>query len=542
MPEVVQAAVDRRSPEVTSPARRRAYLGYDPRLEDLSRDEDFSPAMKWIIALPRSRAAQNGALPPTQNYSVPLQPHTTDWSAAHLRHLFGRTSFGVSVAEVKALSSLSREDLLNNLLAEAPQPDPPGVWTTEPFDREVYARLSSEEKQAWQRQNRQRLNEMRGWWLALMLVPLYNLRERMTYFWHNHFTSDIRTVQLAQFVYLQNAAWRQHALGNFRTFLQAMYRDPAMLIYLDGASNNARQPNENFARELLELFTMGVGHYIEDDIQAAARAFTGWQADSINLTSAFNQRRHDAGSKTFMGKTGNFNGDDIIDMILEQPVTAEFMCRKLCREFLNREVKDEFVQQLAQTFRVHDYELEPVLRELFGSEIFYGDQATGALIKSPIEMAAGNARMLAVARINLRYVLSASAELNQDLLNPPNVAGWPGQRDWISPTTFVGRNAFSETFILGGTLDNPGGNNGLAPLDVMAFARSFGQTQAQPLAQAMTEHLLAVPPAKETSAALLTVLVGSADPEDWSLDYPGAEEQVKNFLIALVRQPEFHLM
>jgi len=324
--------------------------------------------------------------------------------------------------------------------------------------------------------------------------------------------------------------------------LKAMYKDPAMLIYLDGDRNDARQPNENFARELFELFTMGVGHYTEDDIKAAARAFTGWQVDAIHLSGVFNMRRHDSGSKTVLGRTGNFNGDDIIDLILTQPVTAEFICRKLCAAFLNREVKDEFVQQLAQTFRENHYEIKPVLHELFNHEIFYSDQAVGALIKSPIEIAVNNARALALERVDLRYLLSASAELNQDLLNPPNVAGWPGQRDWISPTTFVSRNAFSETFIIGGTLDNPGGNNGLAPLDVMAFARSFGQTKARPLAQAMVEHLLAVPLVEETFEALMTVLVGSADPEDWSLDYPGAEEQVKSFLVALIRQPEFHLV
>ncbi|MGH7494622.1 MAG: DUF1800 domain-containing protein [bacterium] len=542
MPEVARASAGRRSPDQTALARRRAFLSYDPRLENLSQDDDFSPEMKLTIDPARTRLAQNGlSIGGSDNLSF-FQGGTISWGAAEIRHLFGRASFGLSVADAHALLALPKESVLDHLLQDAPLPEPPGLWVAEPFDRTAFSQLTPEEQQAWQRQNRQRLNEVRGWWIALMLTPLYNLRERMTYFWHNHFTSDIRTVQLAQFVYLQNATWRRHALGNFAEFLKAMYKDPAMLIYLNGDRNVARQPNENFARELLELFTMGVGNYSENDVQEAARAFTGWQVDQLHLAPVFNPRRHDAGRKTFLGRAGNFAGDDIIDIILAQPVTAEFICRKLCAAFLNREVENDFVQQLAQVFRSNHYELKPVLRELFSSDLFYGDQAVGALIKSPIEMAVGNARMFARTQLNLRDLLTACAELNQDVLNPPSVAGWPGQRDWISPTTFVSRNAFSESFITGGRFDDPGGGRGLAPLEIMKFARSFGPTQARELAHAMADHLLAVPLAGETFEALLAVLVGTADPEDWSLDYPGAEQQVKDFLVALVRQPEFHLI
>jgi uncharacterized protein (DUF1800 family) len=472
---------------------------------------------------------------------LPNRVSSSDWNAEKLRHLFARAGFGINVEGLQNLLPLTQQQVLDAFLAATPLPDPPGAWVTEPFDQQAYRQWTREQQQAWQQQNRQRIVETIAWWYARMMITPFNLREKMTLFWHGHFTSDYRTVQLAQFLYLQNAAWRQHSLGNFRDFLKAMYKDPAMLIYLDGVRNVSRQPNENFARELLELFTMGVGNYTEEDIKAAARAFTGWQVDTITLSSALNSRAHDAGQKTFMGRTGNFNGDEIIDIVLEQPATAKHICTKLYEFFVSREVDQAFVDELANTFRSNDYEIKPVLQRLFESEHFYGEQAVGALIKSPVDVAVSNARMLQVSRINARYLLSAVAALNQELFNPPNVAGWPGQRDWISPTTFVTRNAFSETYIVGGTIDNPGGNNGPIVFDAMRFALSFGITTARELAQAMAAHLLAFPLEEEAFEALLTVLVGSADPEDWSIYYPGAEEQVRSFLVELVRQPEFHL-
>lgn len=516
-----------------------AFLPYDPVLGVAAPEvlDALSETNEIMLAHARVSEISSAAA----RYPLPSIASSSDWSVEKLRHLFTRASFGVNVDGLQALLPLTQQEVLEALLAEAPLPDPPGAWVTEPFDQLAFRQWPPAQQQAWQQQNRQRIFETVAWWYGNMMAAPLALREKMTLFWHGHFTSDYRTVQLAQFLYLQNAAWRQHALGNFRVFLKAMYKDPAMLIYLDGVRNVSRQPNENFARELLELFTMGVGNYTEDDIKAAARAFTGWQVDTITLGSALNSRLHDAGQKTFMGRTGNFNGDDIIDIILDQAATAKHLCTKLYEFFVSREVDEAFVDDLANTFRSNDYEIKPVLQLIFESEHFYGEQSVGALIKSPVDIAVSNARLLQVSRINARYLISAVASLNQELFNPPNVAGWPGQREWISPTTFVTRNAFSETYIVGGTIDDPGGNGGAIVFDAMRFALSFGVTTARELAQAMAAHLLAFPLEEDAFEALLTVLVGSADPEDWSIYYPGAEQQVRSFLVELMRQPEFHL-
>lgn len=539
MPEVATKPAAR--PVAQRPLRSEppSFLPYDPVLGVASPEAKLALSEKKTLALAQPREPQFSAA--ASAAPLPASHATPTWGATQVRQLFSRASFGVSVEATSFLLTLSQEDTLNILLADAAPPNPPGSWVTEPFDRQAYGQWTREQQQAWQQQNRQRIFETVAWWYERMMVTLFNLREKMTLFWHGHFTSDYRTVQLAQFLYLQNATWRRHSLGNFRDFLKAMYKDPAMLIYLDGVRNVASQPNENFARELLELFTMGVGNYTEADIKAAARAFTGWEVNTITLNSQLNERRHDKGVKTFMGRSGNFGGDDIIDLVLDQPATAKHVCKKLYEFFVGREVDEAFVNDLANTFRAGNYEIKPVLRRIFASEVFYGENAVGALIKSPVEIAASNARMLVVDRLNARYLISSVAALNQELLNPPNVAGWPGQRDWISPTTFVTRNAFSETYIVGGTIENPGGNNGPIRFDAMKFARSFGLDAARELAQAIATHLLAIPLEAEAFEALLAVLVGSADPSDWSLNYPGAEEQVRGFLVELMRQPEFHL-
>jgi len=194
--------------------------------------------------------------------------------------------------------------------------------------------LSEEQRRARQRQIRDQMIALRAWWYQEMIATDSPLTERMVLFWHGHFTSSIRKVRWPALLYRQNVVLRQHALGNFRDLLHAIARDPAMLIYLDGQTNRSSRPNENFARELLELFTLGLGHYTERDIKKAARAFSGWTVDWRTGTFAFNVRRHDGGVKEFMGRRGSFNGDDIIDILLEQPRTAEHITEKLWREFI----------------------------------------------------------------------------------------------------------------------------------------------------------------------------------------------------------------
>lgn len=463
------------------------------------------------------------------------------WGTAQAAHLFMRAAFGGSQAEIAVLGSMPREQVLDFLLADTPLPSPPGTWVSEPY---ITDGLTPEQLQELQRLNRERIDQLISWWVELMRTSLHNLREKMVLFWHGHFATEADVVKLAQWLYIHNDMLRRNALGNFRTFLKEMWKDPAMLVYLDGNQNVRTRPNENFARELLELFTMGVGNYTEQDIKEAARAFTGWRVDRTTLTSYFTQTRYDGGVKTVLGQSGSFDGDAIIDIILQQPVTATFICRKLYQFFVSPEVDEAHVSALADNFRSNDYEIKPVLRAMFESDYFYDENSVGTIIKSPVHLAISSVRQFAATTVDPTYMFVASRQLNQILLDPPNVAGWPGQRAWISPTTLALRGAYGETVIKGGNINRPDANpERVKPIvvDAMAYARSFGVYRARDLVEKWIGHLLSFGVDEATKEFLLSVLIETADENDWSLDYPGAEVRVKNCLTQIVRLPEFQL-
>lgn len=468
---------------------------------------------------------------------------TEVWGITQANHLLRRATFGAKPEEVRAAALLSRAQTVERLLTEDPLPPPPGDWVDEPHRRQ---NLSPEERKALQRLNRDRQRELLAWWFDLMYTGPYNLREKMVLFWHGHFVIEAAAVKLAQFLYRYSAMLRRNALGNFRTFLDEMWRDPAMLIYLNGKDNHARKPNENFARELLELFTMGVDSgYTEQDIKEAARAFTGWRVNSETLAAEFVPRRHDYGLKSFLGQRGNFQGDDIIDIVLEQPVVAEFICRKLYHFFCGPEENEEFIRRLAGIFRDSNYEIKPVLRAMFMDDFFYSETVTGAIIKSPLDLVLSTPRQFAAGEVDLAYLYFAARTLDQAMLDPPNVSGWPGQRAWISPLTLATRGLFGEGALTGGRIDrknfNPRRQKPIR-IDAMAFARSFGIDTPRELLDAWLEHLLPVPVDEATHAFLLDILLSGAAEEDWSLNYAGVEERVLRCLVQIVRLPEFQLM
>ncbi|RMD92964.1 MAG: DUF1800 domain-containing protein, partial [Calditrichaeota bacterium] len=392
----------------------------------------------------------------------------------------------------------------------------------------------------------ERYRDLVVWWLKLMGSGPTTLREKMVLFWHGHFVTEAAAVKIPQYLYRYNDTLRRNALGNFRMFLREIWKDPAMLIYLNGNQNKAQKPNENFARELMELFTMGVDSgYTEMDIKESARAFTGWQVDNSQLTAVFRPRLHDYGQKTFLNHTGNFNGDDIIDIILQQPVTAEFICTKLYRFFVSPEANPQHVQELAEIFRQSDYEIKPVLRAIFTSDYFYDVENVGAIIKSPVHLAVSLVRQAQAAEVDPIYIFNAAAELDQTLFNPPNVAGWPGQRSWISPVTLASRSLFGEAAIMGGRIDrknfDPQRQKPIK-INVMDFARAFGIETPRELLNAWLEHFLSFQPDPVTRDFLLSVLLEGADEADWSLEYEGVEDRIKNCLAQIFKLPEYQLI
>jgi uncharacterized protein (DUF1800 family) len=289
---------------------------------------------------------------------------------------------------------------------------------------------------------RERARELRAWWVTELLATDQPLVEKMTLFWHNHFTSSVQKVRYVPSLYWQNLLFRSEALGNFATLLKAVARDPAMLIYLDGVRSVARQPNENFARELLELFTLGEGHYSEADIKSAARAFTGWSIDRETGRFQDNAQFHDDGEKTFLGQTGRLGGDDIIAILLRQPRTAETVVEKLWREFVSLKPDRAEVARLAAIFRSSGYEMKPVLRAMFLSPAFRDPANRAALIKSPIDLIVGSVHVLGLPVPEKGQLVRMMAGLGQSPFDPPNVKGWPGGESWITTNTLLLRQQF----------------------------------------------------------------------------------------------------
>jgi uncharacterized protein (DUF1800 family) len=306
--------------------------------------------------------------------------------------------------------------------------------------------MGDEERKAFVRLQIERALELKAWWLAEMLATRSPLTERMTLFWHNHFTSSLQKVRSPPLIYRQNVLLRRHALGNFGELLHAMSRDPAMIVYLDSATNRRGQPNENFARELMELFTLGEGKYGEQDIKEAARAFTGWSIELETGEFLFRPRQHDEGAKQVLGRTVR-TGDEVLDVLLAQPVTAEYLAARLWREFVSPQPQPEELARVAAAFRTSGYDVRAAMRALLLTPAFWAPENRGALIKSPADLVVGTMRQFRIEVSDpLPFVLLMRA-LGQDLLSPPNVKGWPGGEAWINSTTLLARKQFLERLL-----------------------------------------------------------------------------------------------
>jgi uncharacterized protein (DUF1800 family) len=365
------------------------------------------------------------------------------------RYLLTRTGFAPTEAEVAQYAGKSRQQAVDALLsgtAYAARTPPPTVATAEivPFHR-----LANEMERAEERR-RQIVHsmELRSWWLREMIETPTPLTERMTLFWHNHFATSQQKVRYTQLMYQQNRLLREHALGNFRQMLHAVSKDPAMLIYLDGANNRKEAPNENFAREVMELFVLGEasqgGNYTEQDIKEAAKAFTGWSLEREDFTYRFRPALHDTGEKTVFGRRGNFTGEQVLDMMLAKPEAANFIVGKLWREFVSPEPQSAEHQRIAAAFRASNYDIKVAMRELLLTPAFWDARNRGSLVKSPTELLVGTMRQFGFGYSDTLPLAIRSASMGQNLLAPPNVKGWPGGTAWINSTTLLDRKRMLE--------------------------------------------------------------------------------------------------
>jgi uncharacterized protein (DUF1800 family) len=372
----------------------------------------------------------------------------TQLTAPQARHLLVRTGFAPTQAQVQAISGQSAQQAVDALIAGAqagkPIHPPPG-FVSQPPPIPGGLLKSQEERQAARQQQMREGLELKTWWMREMIETQVPLHERMTLFWHNHFATSQQKVISAQGMYKQQQTLRQHALGNFRTLLHAIARDPAMLVYLDGANSRKEAPNENFAREVMELFTLGEGAgYTETDIKEAARAFTGWSVDRDTFSYRFRPNFHDSASKTLLGKTAAFDGDGALDVMLEQPAAARFIASKLWKEFVSPQPDEQALSAIAQHFRASNYNTAALLRELLLSDAFWAEANRGSLIKSPVDLVVGTVRQFGFSYTDAMPFVLKSAQLGQNLLVPPNVKGWPGYTDWINATSLLERKRFTE--------------------------------------------------------------------------------------------------
>jgi uncharacterized protein (DUF1800 family) len=432
-----------------------------------------------------------------ESYTAPLdQPHAT--------HLLRRTGFGARPGEIDALMGMDVQTAIPVIVEaaiNAPLPDPP-VWANE-----AVPRRNDAQSQAYIQNNGEWMLELRGDWFRQMYMG--GLRERLTLFWHNHFVTEADTyLNLAVYAYRYVNTLRTHAVGNFKDFVHAIGTDPAMLYYLNGAQSVAGAPNENYARELLELFTMGEfdaeGHpnYTQDDIQEIARALTGWVPDPFSLTVQHVNVLFDNSEKTIFGRTGAWGYDDVVDILFEErgPQIATFICRKLYQAFVYEAPDESLVSDLADVFVASNYDLAPVLNVLLQSAHFMDEEAIGAQIKSPATMVVGLLQevLFETPPDNLFLFLDRFAVfMQQRILYPPNVAGWEEHHTWLNTTTLPLRWLVSEFLIYGSRNEQaidlvPLAEHLLGALDTPLDPSDPKSVFALPLA--LAEHLLPVPP------------------------------------------------
>ena len=390
----------------------------------------------------------------TSRMLSPIMP--SEWDENSARHLLNRAGFGIPHERVALLARVGPSAAVDELVDYEGFPAPDEVPTFLPAPEEYYElrrrlrELDPEERRKARQEfnNRERalVQGLQGWWYERMTTTARPLEEKMALFWHGHFATSAQKVSSARFNFDLNRLFRENAVGNFKALTIAVGQSPAMLRYLDNQQNVKGRPNENWARELMELFTLGVGNYTEDDIKASARAFTGWRVDESGF--AFHEWVHDFGTKTFMGRTGGFDGWDILDIIFEQPAAAEFICRKLFEFFVYRDPEPEIVEALASTLRRHDYEIKPLLNQLFRSKVFYSSKAVGTQIKSPVQFVVQLSHDLNLADPPYHAMARAAAGLGQNLFYPPNVAGWEGGRMWINANTLLTRYNMPKTLVV----------------------------------------------------------------------------------------------
>jgi hypothetical protein len=444
------------------------------------RNLEFPAALAAItaIALFASPAPAQTAGPTTwQNDLTAISP--ADWKYDFAAHLLERAGFGGTPEEIAILQKLTPAKAVARMVRfegapsrELPPFDHSGIHDPglEPFPptRPAVTDLAKEKGEAlgikvkpsgnrpmqpivdeffyWLRASALETNRVGYWWADRMIRSPHPLEEKMALFWHGHFASNEAKVRDYRKLLGELEIFQKQGLGNFRDLTVAVAQSPGMLSFLDAGVNVKGASNENFAREIMELFTMGVGHYTEKDIREAARAFTGWNFDDVKFV--VNKAQHDDGEKTFLGKTGRFDGVDVIDIIMQQPATADYISGKIYRYFVREDLSPELQHKLGDILRQSHYEIRPLLETIFLSRDFYSAPSVGTQIMSPVQLAVSTYRKLGQDHVpGVPDFNSATGALGQQLFAPPTVAGWPSGQSWITPGLLLERANFARDIL-----------------------------------------------------------------------------------------------
>ena len=385
------------------------------------------------------------------------------WTIFEAAHLLNRAGFGGDPDAIKTFHALGRENAVETLISPKEPFDafPLPAWMSEEqvlaaakarieqrraaqqakreLPPEAAAEKIREAVKMDQKIDRQHALEAQGWWFRRMLTSNAPLREKMTLFWHDHFATSIQKVRQPVLLVRQNELFRHQAFGSFKDLTQSILTDPAMMLYLDTESSKKGHPNENFAREVMELFTLGEGNYTEQDIHEAARAFTGYHVDRMTGKTSHAKRQWDETDKTVFGKTGPFTGSDVINLIFEKKEPARFMVRKIWEFFVYEKPSESAVDALAGPFQASVFAIAPLLREIFLSKEFYSESAMRSQIKCPVQYLVGLLKQLEISNPPAGFPITSEQQLGQVLFMPPNVAGWDWGQAWINTNTLLTR-------------------------------------------------------------------------------------------------------
>ncbi|MGF7215783.1 uncharacterized protein (DUF1800 family) [Spirosoma lacussanchae] len=467
------------------------------------------------------------------------------------KHLLDRAAFGATPAELAEASRQSLPAVVRRLmgrpdtLTELKVVDPETAVTKRGLRGMVRdGQLDRDALKERIRMNAEKVRDLNLQWLDRMASGENALREKMALFWHGHFAC--RTMgQNPLFMQLYANTLRQHALGRFSDLLMAVSKEPAMLQFLNNQQNRKNAPNENFAREVMELFTLGRGNYTEQDIKEAARAFTGWQF-TLDGQFVFRERVHDEGEKTLFGQTGAFRGEDVIRMLLDKPQTARYITAKIYRFFVNETEDKKRVDELADRFRKSGYDMADLMTHIFTADWFYEPQNVGTHIKSPVELLAGMRHTLSITFDQPQPQLFVQRTLGQVLFYPPNVAGWPGGKNWIDSSSLLFRMQLPNYVLKAAdvpvrpkedgdvnteALARKGGATFRTTVDWAGFEESFAKTADADLPDALAAVLLPLPLRAEQRS-----LIGK-------LSQPGQtrSERIRALTTALMSLPEYQL-